>query len=69
MNNFRINMGYYLTKHLNKVAKATKGAIVLDEFVTLIALALSVDPASLSQPLGSAQLDIESCITIKMIVR
>ncbi|GAB4829217.1 hypothetical protein Ancab_018883 [Ancistrocladus abbreviatus] len=69
MNEFNIDMGLYMVGQLARVGKAKTGSIVVRGLITLIMLALGYDVTSLKEARGSTRIDIESYITMKMIMK
>lgn len=68
LHGYRLNNGYFLTKQLDKVVRTQKGVVVIDGLITLIALALGIDPYGVEQARGSLRLNIELRVAMKMIV-
>ncbi|GAB4829136.1 hypothetical protein Ancab_018800 [Ancistrocladus abbreviatus] len=69
MNECNIDKGSYMLKQLVSVNKTKIGIIVVGGLITPIGLALGYDVASLKEARRSIKIDIESCITMKMIVK
>lgn len=69
LHRFKINPAFFLAKQIHKVVNAQKGVLVMGGLITPIARALGIDSIGLEQPRGSCRLNLESCITMKMIAR
>ncbi|XP_012568789.1 uncharacterized protein [Cicer arietinum] len=70
-NQFAVNSGSFLARQFDKVAKASKGDIVIGGLITPIAISLGYtnDIFKLSQVQGHTRIDLDSCIAMKLITK
>lgn len=61
----RIDSSYYLVRQLFKVARASKGVIIIGGLITHIALVVSVDPHEHNSPTYCPKLGIDACLAMK----
>lgn len=69
LHSFNLNTVFFLAKQIIKVAKAQKGVAVMGGLITPIVVALGINPYGIEQAKGNSKLDIESYVSIKMVVR
>lgn len=69
--NFDIDTGAYLARQFERVAKASKGGIVIGGLITPIAIALNYanQISELAELQGNTRIDLEACLAIKMITK
>lgn len=56
---FRVNTAFYLAKEFKKVARASKGAIMIGGLITPIIMTLGIHIVGLGHPTGNTRLDID----------
>lgn len=69
LNNIDLHFDSHLARHLTKFGKDSAWNIVIDNLITMIALTLGYYLFNMQEAMGSTKIDMEACISIKMIIK
>lgn len=68
LHDFKVDSAFYLAMQFHKIARATKGVIVVSGLIRSIALDIGVDPSDQQTTISNSWIDLKACLTMKIII-